>query len=83
MSKLEKSLAIELIDDENASFCFYKGECLGCELFDPLDYMRLCEACSGKFERDVRCNSSTELGLFSFAIWGSSRATRRAAPTHH
>ncbi|MDY6989485.1 MAG: hypothetical protein SWQ30_15675 [Thermodesulfobacteriota bacterium] len=40
-------------DDDQNDFGFYEGECQGCDVFQPLNDMGLCEACAGKFDRDL------------------------------
>jgi len=77
MSKLGKSWTIEMIDDENATFGFYEGECQGCGLFGPLDDMRLCENCSGKFERDVIRQRSWDYSALAFGVPAEKREELR------
>ena len=31
----------------------FEGECLGCDTWDTLDDLGLCEECAGKFDRDL------------------------------
>jgi hypothetical protein len=40
-------------DDESNGYGYYEGECQGCDIFQPLDDLGLCEECFGKLERDL------------------------------
>ncbi len=31
----------------------YEGKCQACDAYGPVDDMSMCDACAGKFERDV------------------------------
>jgi hypothetical protein len=37
-------------DDDLNGFGFYEGECQGCDIFQPLDDLDLCEECAGKLD---------------------------------
>ena len=39
--------------DELNGFGFYEGECQGCDIFQPLNDLGLCEECAGKLDRDL------------------------------
>lgn len=40
-------------DDDLNDFGLYEGECQGCDVFQPLNDMGLCEECAGKLDRDL------------------------------
>lgn len=40
-------------DDDDDDFGLYDGICQACDALGPVDDMSLCEACAGKFERDM------------------------------
>ena len=40
-------------DDELNGFGFYEGECQGCDIFQFLNDLGLCEECDGKLDRDL------------------------------
>ncbi len=40
-------------DDDLNGFGFYEGECQGCNLFQSLNDLGLCEECAGKLDRDL------------------------------
>ena len=40
-------------DDDPNGFGFYEGECQGCDIFQSLNDLGLCEECAGKFDRDL------------------------------
>ena len=77
MSKLEKSWAIEMIDEEDDAFGFYEGECQACELFGPLDDMALCEKCAEKFERDVIRQRNWDYSALVFGVPAEKREELR------
>jgi len=48
--------ADEIFDFENDdmdSYGFYDGKCQGCDIFQPLNDLGLCEECDGKLDRDL------------------------------
>ena len=40
-------------DDDLNGFGFYEGECQGCDIFQSLNDMGLCEECAQKLDRDL------------------------------
>jgi hypothetical protein len=40
-------------DDDLNGFGFYEGECQGCDIFQSLNDLGLCEECAGKLDRDL------------------------------
>ena len=40
-------------DNDWSEFSFYEGECHGCDIFQPLNNLGLCEECAGKLERGL------------------------------
>jgi len=40
-------------DDDLNGFGFYEGECQGCDIFQSLNDLGLCEECDGKLDRDM------------------------------
>ncbi len=39
--------------DDDEQFGFYEGECGGCDTYDRVNDLGLCEDCAGKLERDL------------------------------
>ena len=40
-------------DDDLDDYGLYEGTCQGCDIFQPLNDLGLCEECAGKLERDL------------------------------
>ena len=39
--------------DDGGNYQRYEAECQGCDMWEPVDDMGLCDDCAGKFERDM------------------------------
>ena len=42
-----------VIEETEAEFGLYEGDCAGCEIISRVNQLGLCEGCSGKLERDL------------------------------
>lgn len=40
-------------DDEDDTWGFYEGQCLGCDLWGRIDDVGLCRECAAKLDRDL------------------------------
>ncbi len=43
-----------------------EGKCQACDAWGPVDDMSMCEACAGKFERDVIRNRDWDFSALAF-----------------
>ena len=70
----------ELFDgDSEDSFGHYEGECQGCDLFLPVDYIGLCEQCAGKLERDFIRERQWDYSAMAFGVPAEKREELRKA----
>ena len=63
---VDGSLSIE--DDALSDFGFYEGECQGCDTFQSLNDLGLCEECAGKLERDLIREREWNYSVTAFAV---------------
>ena len=63
---VDGSLSIE--DDALSDFGFYEGECQGCDTFQSLNDLGLCEECAGKLERDLIRERDWNYSVTAFAV---------------
>ena len=63
---VDGSLSIE--DDDLSDFGFYEGECQGCDTFQSLNDLGLCEECAGKLERDLIRQREWNYSVTAFGV---------------
>jgi len=54
--------------DDLSDFGFYEGECQGCDMFQPLNDLGLCEECAGKLERDLIRESDRDNTISGYGL---------------
>lgn len=54
-------------DDQNG-FGFYEGECQGCDIFQSLNDLGLCEECAGKLDRDLIRQRDWEYSVSAYGV---------------
>ena len=59
-------LSIE--DDDLSDFGFCEGECQGCDTFQSLNDLGLCEECAGKLERDLIRERERKYSVTAFGV---------------
>ena len=59
-------LSIE--DDDLSDFGFHEGECQGCDTFQSLNDLGLCEECAGKLERDLIRQRDWNYSVTAFGV---------------
>ena len=50
---LEGNVFFDSEEDDFEDYGFFEGECQGCDTFQPLNDLGLCEECDGKLDRDL------------------------------
>jgi hypothetical protein len=55
-------------NDELNDYGFYEGECQGCDIFQALNDLGLCEECSRKLDRDLIRQRDWTYSSLSFAV---------------
>jgi len=55
-------------DNDLSDFGFYEGECHGCNIFQPLNDLGLCEECAGKLERDLIRESYRDYTISGYGL---------------
>ena len=59
-------LSIE--EDDLSDLGFYEGECQGCDTFQSLNDLGLCEECAGKLERDLIRESDWDYTISGYGL---------------
>lgn len=54
--------------EELNGFCFYEGECQGCDLFTRINDLGLCEECAGKLDRDLIRQRDWDYSALAFGV---------------
>jgi hypothetical protein len=55
-------------DDDLSDFGFHEGECQGCDSFQSLNDLGLCEECAGKLERDLIRESDRDYTISGYGL---------------
>ena len=73
--QVDDSFGLE--NEELSGFGFYEGECQGCDTFQPLNDLGLCEECAGKLERDLIRERDWDYSVTAFGVDPSKREQLR------
>ena len=70
-------------DDDLNGFGFYEGECQGCDIFQSLNDLGLCEECAGKLDRDLIRQRDWTYSVLAFGVPESKREELRKEVIKH
>ena len=70
-------------DDDLDDYGSYEGTCQGCDIFQPLNDLGLCEECAGKLERDLIRQRDWAYSISAFGMSNSELEKLRKGVIEH
>ena len=64
---------LDFEEDAVSDFGLYEGDCQGCNIFQPLNDLGLCEECAGKLERDLIRKRDWDYTISGYGLGSAER----------